>query len=110
MRKTTILAMAALAAVQMASACDAGYRGGRRTIAERQERQRDRIQDGAEEGDLTRREAARLRERSRNIAEDRRDARQDDGVVDRRERRQLRNRQERLSDDIRDQRHDDDVR
>ena len=109
MRKTVILALT-LAATQLGTlACGTGYRDGR-TIAGRQEYQRDRIREGAEEGDLTRREASRLRERSRDIAEDRRDARQDDGVIDRQERRQLQREQNRLSDQIYRQRHDDDAR
>ena len=101
--KTTIIAVAALAAVQIAAACDTGYR--RPSVAERQYNQRERIRDGVDEGDLTRRVASRLRERSRDIGEERRDARED-GVVTRRERRHLQRRQNNLSDDIREQRHD----
>jgi len=108
--KTSIMAIAALALLQVTGvACQPGYRD-RRTIGERQESQRERIREGVDEGDLTRREAERLRERSRDIADDRRDARADDGRIDPKERRKIRHKQNRLSDQIRDERHDDQSR
>jgi hypothetical protein len=79
-------------------------------LNERQDRQRGNIAEGVDEGDLTRKEARRLRERSRDIADDKRDARNDDGVIDRRERRAIRRDQRDLGKDIHDQRHDDDTR
>jgi hypothetical protein len=79
-------------------------------VTEHQSRQRERIREGVDERDLTPREARRLRERSRDIGEDRRDALEDDGRIDARERRQIRERQRELSEDIYEQRHDDDVR
>ena len=107
--KKSILAAAFLVAAQVSViACQPAYRG--QSYSERQQRQRDRIETGRDEGDLSRREAARLRDRSRDIAEDRRDARADDGYVDRRERRQIDREQDRLNRDIRKQRHDDDGR
>lgn len=107
--KKSILAAAFLVGTQLTViACQPAYRG--RSYSERQERQRDRIADGRDEGDLSKREAARLRDRSRDIAEDRRDARADDGYVDRRERRQLDREQDKLNRDIYQQRHDDDGR
>ena len=108
--KTFIMTVAALGLLQVSGvACEPGYRG-RPTIADRQENQRDRIREGVDEGDLTRREAARLRERSRDIAEERRDARADDGRIDSRERRQIQHDQDRLGKQIRKERHDDQTR
>jgi hypothetical protein len=109
--KKTILAATLLVATQLSViACQPGYRSGSRSFSERQENQRDRIEEGREDGDLSRREAARLRERSRDIADDKRDARADDGYVDRRERRRLQREQDQLNRDIYRQRHDDDGR
>jgi len=105
----SILAAALLVAAQVSvTACQPAY--GDPSFSERQERQRDRIAKGRDEGDLSRREAARLRDRSRDIAEDRRDARADDGYVDRRERRQLDREQDKLNHDIHQQRHDENGR
>ena len=107
--KKTILAAAFLMAAQVSvSACQPAYGG--RSFSERQERQRDRIAEGRDEGDLSRREAARLRDRSRDVAEDKRDARADDGYVDRHERRKLQREQNELNRDIYQQRHDDNGR
>ena len=107
--KKSILAAAFLVGTQLTViARQPAYRG--RSFSERQERQRDRIADGRNEGDLSKREAARLRDRSRDVAEDRRDARADDGYVDRRERRQIQKEQDKLNRDIYQQRHDDDGR
>jgi hypothetical protein len=107
--KRSILAAALFVAAQASViACQPAYRG--RSYSERQERQRDRIDEGRAEGDLSRREAARLRDRSRDVAEDRRDARADDGYVDRRERRRIQKEQNELNRDIYQQRHDDDGR
>ena len=107
--KRSILAAALLVAAHASViACQPASHG--RSYSERQERQRGRIDEGRAEGDLSRREAARLRDRSRDIAEDRRDARSDDGYVDRRERRQLQREQDELNRDIYQQRHDDNGR
>jgi hypothetical protein len=78
----------------------------RPTIAERQYRQRERIENGVEDGDLTRREARRLHHESQDIAQDRREALSDDGRIDRGERRHIRREQRQLSDDIYRERHD----
>ena len=108
--KKSILAAAFLVGTQLTViACQPAYRGRSYSYSERQERQRDRIADGRDEGDLSKREAARLRDRSHDIAEDRRDARAD-GYVDRRERRQLDREQDKLNRNIYQQRHDDDGR
>jgi hypothetical protein len=99
-----VLSLAQTAAV----AC--GPQRDRVGMNERQWRQRSNIEEGAAEGDLTRKEARHLRERSRDIAEDKRDARQDDGYIDKRERRQIHREQRDLGQDIYDQRHDDQTR
>jgi hypothetical protein len=70
-----------------------GYQSSPTTIGERQHRQRGNIREGAREGDLTRREAERLRQQQRDIAEDRRDALQDDGSIGPKERRNIKRRQ-----------------
>ena len=108
--KTLIMTVGALALFQVTGvACGPSYRD-RPSIADRQENQRDRIREGVDEGDLTRREAARLRERSRDIAEERRDARADDGRIDSRERRHIQHDQDRLGKQIRRERHDEQTR
>lgn len=104
------MAFLVLSLAQAATAVACGPRGDRVGINERQWRQRGNIEEGVSEGDLTRKEARRLRARSRAIAEDRRDARSDDGRVDRRERREIRRDQRELGQDIWQQRHDDDER
>jgi hypothetical protein len=108
MKQSIIAAALLLAAQASVIACQPAYRGS--SFSERQERQRDRIDEGRADGDLSRHEAARLRDRSRDIAEDRRDARSDDGYVDRHERRKLQHEQNQLNRDIYQQRHDDDGR
>jgi hypothetical protein len=110
MKKTILTAMLLVATQLSVIACQPGYRYDSKPFSERQENQRNRIEEGRAEGDLSRREAARLRERSRDVAEDRRDARADDGYIDRRERRQLQREQDKLNRDIYQQRHDDDGR
>jgi hypothetical protein len=93
-----------------AAAVGCGPNRERLSVDERQQRQRGNIAEGADEGDLTRGETRRLRERSRDIQDDKRDALRDDGRVDRGERREIRRDQRRLGEDIREQRHDDDTR
>jgi hypothetical protein len=84
-----------------------GYQSSPTTIGERQQRQRGNIREGAREGDLTRREAERLRQQQRDIAEDRRDALQDDGSIGPKERRNIKRRQRNLGEKIHDERHDE---
>ncbi len=74
-------------------------------IDARQARQRARIHDGVESGQLTRREATRLRGEQRTIQRQERRARAD-GVVTPRERAQLNRHQTRASRHINQQRHD----
>jgi hypothetical protein len=104
------MAFLVLSLAQTGVAVGCAHRHERVGVNERQWRQRGNIQEGVEEGDLTRKEARRLRERSRDIAEDRRDARSDDGYIDGRERRHIRRERRELGEDIYDQRHDDDWR
>jgi hypothetical protein len=103
MTKSTsfILAAGLLAASSVACVAD-----DRRNIGEVQGRQRARIHNGIEDGDLTHREARRLRERSQDIGEDRREALSDDGRIDRGERKHIRREQRNLNDDIYRERHD----
>jgi hypothetical protein len=95
-----------LAAGLLGAGAVSGLADDRPTIRERQYNQRERIENGIEDGDLTHREARRLRERSGDIAEDRREMLSDDGRLDRGERRTLRHEQNHLSDAIRRERHD----
>ena len=105
----TIMVPVALALLGVAAlGYEPGYRDGRASIVERQERQQDRIRDDRYASDLSKREAQRLRERSREVAEHRRQAREDDGHIDSRERRAIQHEQDELSHDIHEQSHDDD--
>jgi hypothetical protein len=90
------------------AACGAPHRGpGPNTsIRERQHMQRSNIREGVREGDLTRREANRLREQQRDIERSRQQARTDDGYIDRQERRKIKKKQRRLGNDIYRERHD----
>lgn len=99
-----VLSLAQIAAV------GCGPHRDRLGINERQYRQRGNIAEGAAEGDLTRGETRRLRERANDIQDDKREAVRDDGRIDRRERREIRRDQRKLGEAIYDQRHDDDTR
>ena len=77
-----------------------------RNTGEVQARQRARIHKGVEDGDLTRKEARRLRQQSGEIGEERDEALANDGHIDRRERHEIRHDQRRLNDEIYDERHD----
>jgi len=90
------------ARVQRADARPTGSGDG---IDARQARQRARIRNGVESGQLTRREATRLRGDQRTIRRQERRARAD-GVVTPRERAQLYRHQKRASRHINTQRHD----
>jgi len=98
MRKTSwaVLVVAGLLALPTAEAAVDG----------REHRQRERIRDGVQSGELTRHEAARLRREQAGIrAEERRYRRSGDGLS-RRERRDLQRDLNRSSRDIRRQKHD----
>lgn len=99
-----------MAATSLLIAC-----GGSRALGPRagagaqQERQRDRIEQGQDTGELTNKEARDLKNQQRDIQQDRRDARSD-GVVTNQERRQIKQKQQEASEDIYDQKNDDDSR
>ncbi|MEP6701990.1 MAG: hypothetical protein ABJB04_03300 [Betaproteobacteria bacterium] len=74
-------------------------------VTERQENQKARIQQGVRSGELTPREAGRLRAEQRTIRAEKRLAKAD-GVVTRAERARLRHHQNNASRHIRRQKHD----
>jgi len=74
-------------------------------VNERQKNQRERIQQGIKSGELTRREAARLREQEARIRADERRAKKD-GEVTAAERARLERELRRASENIHDQKHD----
>lgn len=72
---------------------------------ERQENQRERIQDGVKDGSLTRREAARMRHREKETHQDIKEAKSD-GVVTKEERVEIKQEQNQNSKAIYRQKHD----
>lgn len=99
MRTTLIVAALVLSLGAAAQADDPP------TIKERLDNQQDRIQQGVENGELTRKEAQRMRAGQREIRDMRQDARED-GVVTRRERRAITQEQKDHSQRIWKQKHD----
>jgi hypothetical protein len=77
------------------------------TINRRERRQRARIADGARSGELTRREARRLRAGERHIQREERRYRRSDGQLSRWERRDLQRDLNRQSRRIQRQKHDE---
>ncbi len=75
------------------------------TVKERLNNQQDRIEQGVDNGELTRKEAQRLRENQRDIKEERAEARED-GVVTKHERQDIKQDQRQQSQRIYDQKHD----
>jgi hypothetical protein len=75
-------------------------------VDERQKRQRARIKEGRQSGELTRREAARLSAEQQKIRHDEKVAKSD-GVVTARERAKLNREQNKASRDIHRQKHDE---
>ena len=96
--KTTIFALTLLAAAPLSVLAA-------ETIGEHQQLQRERIENGIEDGDLTRKESRHLTRDSNQIEAERQAARAD-GRITRRERRHIRNDQKDLNREIHDQRHD----
>ena len=92
-------------AVSMLVAASALAQPNTPVVDARQANQKARIQDGVKSGELTRREATRLRAEQRRIRADERRAKAD-GVVTPAERTQLRREQNRASRDIARQKHD----
>jgi len=78
---------------------------GTPVVTERQENQAARIRQGVQSGELTKREAAKLRAEQRAIRAEKQMAKAD-GKVTRAERAKLRHDQNRASADIRRQKHD----
>ena len=106
-KMTNWLAGMALAGALLLAPAPAAEAQGRRTphINRRQAHERHRIQQGIRSGELTPREAARLRAEQRHIRRDERRAKAD-GVVTPRERARLRREERRASRDIYRQKHD----
>lgn len=98
--RTTIVAAALVLALGAAAQADDPP-----TIKERTQNQRDRIQQGVQNGELTRKEANRLRDQQRDIQEQRAEARED-GVVTTRERQDIKEEQREQSQRIWKQKHD----
>jgi hypothetical protein len=100
-----LLTMLVAASVLAPAAAGARERG----VNERQYHQRERIEQGARQGDLTSAERRELRREARHIRRDEREARSD-GRYTRAERREVHRDLDRLSRDIRRERHDDERR
>ena len=101
-KKGLTMAVAALIAILgLGAVAEAG------TINRRERRQRARIADGVESGELTRREARRLRAGERHIQREERRYRRSDGQLSRWERRDLQRDLYRQSRRIHRQKHDE---
>lgn len=99
MRTTIIAAALVLSLGTVAQADDPP------AIKERLGNQQDRIEQGVDNGELTRKEARRLREGQGEVRDMRQDARED-GVVTQRERQAIKREQKDQSQRIYDQKHD----
>ena len=98
-----------VAATTLLAACSGRSLGPRAGAGAQQDRQKDRIEEGVDSGDLTNKEARDLRNQQRDIKADRQDARQD-GVVTQKERRQIQQKQNEASKEIYQEKNDDDTR
>ena len=106
--KTLSAALLTLAGVfAVVSASQAGTRDPR--VNQRQHNQRERIQQGVQSGELTRRETGRLAEEQRDVRQLER-AYKSDGTLTGAERRDLQHEQNQASRDIYKQKHDDETR
>jgi hypothetical protein len=99
MRTTIMVAALALSLGAVARAGDPP------TVKERLHNQQNRIEHGVENGELTRKEAQRLRKGQREVRDMRQDA-PEDGVVTQRERQAIKREQKDQSQRIYDQKHD----
>lgn len=109
---TKMMLITGMVAIGLAG-CGAPHRGvnaNQLPIGQRNHVQRSNINEGVRSGDLTRREANRLRDQSRNIQQARRDARNDDGYIDGRERRKIKKQQRKLGNQIYNERRDGQTR
>jgi hypothetical protein len=95
-------AIVAVAVVLLAS----GPALAQRTIEERMDRQDERLDAGADSGQLTPKEEQKIENRHENI-EEKRDAAQADGHVSKREAKKIRRAEDRTGKMIRRERHDD---
>ena len=84
--------------------------GGGGAIGATQQQQRHEIEQGARKGQLDAAEEVILRDQSRKIDQQRRDARANDGRIGPNERRQIKKRQRQLQDAIQDNEHDAETR
>jgi hypothetical protein len=84
--------------------------GGGGSIGVEQQRQRQEIEQGARHGDLDAAEELILRDQSRKIDQQRKNARADDGRISPAERRQIKKKQRQLDDAIQDNERDADRR
>jgi hypothetical protein len=80
------------------------------SFGDRMDNQRDRIENGVESGDLTRKEARRLKRNQREIRELRQDLAEKGDGLSNKDRRILRRKLNQQSDAIYDQRHDNQER
>lgn len=103
-RSLTIAAVSLVGMLGLGSVSEAG------TINRRERRQRARIADGARSGELTRREARRLRAGERHIQREERRYRRSDGTLSRWERRDLQRDLNRQCRRIYRQKHDEQER
>jgi hypothetical protein len=92
----------ALAAVLLVS----GPALAQRTIEQRMDRQEERLDNGADSGQLTPKEEQKIENRHENI-EEKRDAARADGHVSKREAKNIRRAEDRTGKMIRHERHDD---
>jgi hypothetical protein len=99
----TLAAMAALTVLAAGSAFADGTRGP--GVNARQQHQHARIHQGVKSGELTRREAHKVREEQRDVRQLER-AYKSDGTLTRRERADLHHEQNQASRDIHRQKHD----
>jgi hypothetical protein len=79
---------------------------GEGTLKKREENQSDRIQQGVQNGSLTKREAARLRAQQRDIRQDVRQDKRDGGGLTQQEKAKLTREQNHASRQIHRQKHD----
>lgn len=106
--KKSIFAIALVSASLVATASFAGPRGnGPFNVNERQQNQKERIQQGVESGELTRAEAHNLRSDQRQIARTEDRMREDGGGLSAREHARLAHMQSRESKQIHAKKHND---
>ena len=98
----SFLTMAVLVAALVAPA----VMGQGQRIDERKERQKARVKEGKESGELTKKEAARIKARQRDLNQQIREDRRDGGGMTAAERAKIEKRQDNISGDLYKQKHD----